>query len=97
MNQMSLFIDPLGWLRVVMVILSIPFPLGQTTSIQPASQGYLLFPNLTRDGSYPALSALPAPVVLSLGNEWLRRLHSLDSLLALHICQGLLGRELKGI
>lgn len=63
-----------------------------------SSQGYLLFPNLTGDRSYPALSVSSScPVVLNRGNEWLRWLHFLDSLLVLHICQGLLEKELKGI
>lgn len=97
MNQTFLFIDPPGWPRDAKVILSIPCPKARPHQFSLLSQGYLLFPNLTGDRSYPALCLLFLPGGFEPGNEWLRLLHSLDSLLAPHICQALLGRELKEI
>lgn len=97
MNKMSLFIDPPGWPRAGKVILPIPLPQARPHQFRLPSQGYLLFPNLIRDRSYPALAVCSScPVVLSLGSEWLRQLHSLDSLTAMHTCQALLGRDLRG-
>lgn len=81
MNKMSLFIDPPGWPRAGKVILPIPLPQARPHQFRLPSQGHLLFPNLIRDRSYSTLAVCSScPVVLSLGSEWLRRLHSLDSL-----------------
>lgn len=97
MNKMSLFIDPPGWPGAGKVILLIPLPQARPHQFRLPSQGYLLFPNLIRDRSYPALAVCSScPVVLSLGSEWLRQLHSLDRLEAMHICRALLGRDLRG-
>lgn len=97
MNQTSLFIDPPGLAESCDGHSVHSWPLGQTTSIQPVQPGVAPVSKPHRRRSCPALSTFPALVVLSLGNEWLSWAAFLGQPEALHICQALLERELKGI
>lgn len=97
MNQMSLFIDPPGLAESYDGHSVHSWPRGQTTSIHPAQPGVAPVSKPHRRRSCPALSTFPAPVVLSLGNEWLNPAAFLGRPEALHTCQALTERELKGI